>query len=47
MMLEVLRQDYIRTAWPKGLKERHLADILKARHQPSICWVRTMWGETC
>ena len=22
MMLEVLRQDYIRTAWSKGLKER-------------------------
>ena len=22
MMLEVLRQDYIRTAWAKGLKER-------------------------
>ena len=22
MMLEVLRQDYIRTAWAKGLRER-------------------------
>ena len=22
MMLEVMRQDYIRTAWAKGLKER-------------------------
>ena len=28
MMLEVLRQDYIRTAWSKGLKER----ILVIRH---------------
>ena len=32
MMLEVLRQDYIRTAWSKGLKERavvirHAADF--------------------
>ena len=24
MMLEVLRQDYIRTAWAKGLKEREV-----------------------
>jgi len=28
MMLEVLRQDYIRTAWSKGLKER----VIVARH---------------
>jgi peptide/nickel transport system permease protein len=28
MMLEVLRQDYIRTAWAKGLKER----IVVTRH---------------
>jgi len=28
MMLEVLRQDYIRTAWAKGLKER----IVVLRH---------------
>ncbi len=24
MMLEVLRQDYIRTAWSKGLREKHI-----------------------
>ena len=28
MMLEVLRQDYIRTAWSKGLKER----VVVVRH---------------
>jgi peptide/nickel transport system permease protein len=28
MMLEVLRQDYVRTAWAKGLKER----VVVARH---------------
>ena len=28
MMLEVLRQDYVRTAWAKGLKER----VVIARH---------------
>jgi peptide/nickel transport system permease protein len=28
MMLEVLRQDYIRTAWAKGLKER----VVVTRH---------------
>ena len=28
MMLEVLRQDYIRTAWSKGLKER----VVVTRH---------------
>jgi peptide/nickel transport system permease protein len=28
MMLEVLRQDYIRTAWAKGLKER----VVVVRH---------------
>ena len=31
MMLEVLRQDYIRTAWSKGLKER--VRSCEARHQ--------------
>ena len=28
MMLEVLRQDYVRTAWSKGLKER----VIVVRH---------------
>ena len=31
MMLEVLRQDYIRTAWAKGLRERVV--ITETRHQ--------------
>jgi len=41
MMLEVLRQDYIRTAWSKGLKER----IVIGRHAlknaliPVITWI--------
>ena len=32
MMLEVLRQDYIRTAWSKGLKER----VVVVRHAVKI-----------
>ncbi len=34
MMLEVLRQDYVRTAWAKGLRERVLVvrHVLKERH---------------
>jgi peptide/nickel transport system permease protein len=52
MMLEVLRQDYIRTAWAKGLKER----VIISRHAiknaliPVITlygiYVRTMLGGT-
>ena len=37
MMLEVLRQDYVRTAWSKGLKER----VIVVRHvikMPSFRW---------
>ena len=41
MMLEVLRQDYIRTAWAKGLLERSvfvnlLTDLLYASLDPRI-----------
>ena len=36
MMLEVLRQDYVRTAWSKGLKERAVVvrHAVKKRHHP-------------
>ena len=36
MMLEVLRQDYIRTAWSKGLKERAVIvrHAIKNAHHP-------------
>jgi peptide/nickel transport system permease protein len=42
MMLEVLRQDYIRTAWAKGLKER----VVVTRHalKNSLIPVITMIG---
>ena len=34
-MLEVLRQDYIRTAWSKGLKER----VVVIRHAVKKCLI--------
>ncbi len=53
MMLEVLRQDYIRTAWSKGLRER----VVVIRHAvknalipvvtratPSQVWGPSAWG---
>ena len=36
MMLEVLRQDYVRTAWAKGLRERLVIDLLYAYLDPRI-----------
>jgi len=42
MMLEVLRQDYIRTAWSKGLKERVV--ILRHALKNAIIPVVTMMG---
>ena len=40
MMLEVLRQDYIRTSWAKGLSEK----VVVIRHVPeSIC----SWQALC
>jgi len=42
MMLEVLRQDYIRTAWSKGLRER----VVITRHalKNALIPVITLWG---
>ena len=42
MMLEVLRQDYIRTAWSKGLKER--AVVLRHAVKNSLIPVVTLIG---
>jgi peptide/nickel transport system permease protein len=46
MMLEVLRQDYIRTAWSKGLKERVvvLRHALKNALIPVITIIGTQIG---
>ena len=41
-MLEVVRQDYIRTAWSKGLRERYI--ILKHAMKNSLIPVITMMG---
>ncbi len=44
MMLEVLRQDYIRTAWAKGLKER----VINIRHafKNALIPIITLFGVT-
>ena len=42
MMLEVLRQDYIRTAWAKGLKERVV--VMKHAMRNAMIPVVTMIG---
>jgi peptide/nickel transport system permease protein len=42
MLLEVLRQDYIRTAWAKGLRERII--VLKHGLRNSIIPVITVLG---
>ena len=42
MMLEVLRQDYIRTAWAKGLKERTI--IVRHAMKNALIPVVTIWG---
>jgi peptide/nickel transport system permease protein len=42
MMLEVLRQDYVRTAWSKGLRER--AVVLKHALRNAIIPVITILG---
>ena len=42
MMLEVLRQDYIRTAWSKGLKEK--AVVLRHAVKNAIIPVVTLVG---
>ncbi len=42
MMLEVLRQDYIRTAWSKGLTEWTI--VLRHTLKNAIIPVVTMWG---
>ena len=42
MMLEVLRQDYIRTAWSKGLKERVV--IIRHAMKNAIIPVVTLVG---
>ena len=42
MMLEVLRQDYIRTAWSKGLKERVV--VLRHALKNALIPVVTMIG---
>jgi len=42
MMLEVLRQDYIRTAWSKGLRERTV--ILRHALKNAVIPVVTMVG---
>ena len=43
MMLEVLRQDYIRTAWSKGLRERVVA-ISTGRGFPYwSVWRQPVW----
>jgi peptide/nickel transport system permease protein len=41
-MLEVLRQDYIRTAWAKGLAGRHV--ILRHALRNAMLPVMTVWG---
>jgi peptide/nickel transport system permease protein len=41
-MLEVLRQDYIRTAWSKGLKERRV--ILRHALRNTLIPVITLFG---
>ena len=42
MMLEVLRQDYIRTAWSKGLREKEV--VIKHAIKNSIIPVVSVWG---
>ena len=42
MMLEVLRQDYVRTAWAKGLKER--AVVMRHTLKNALIPVVTMAG---
>jgi peptide/nickel transport system permease protein len=42
MMLEVLRQDYIRTAWAKGLKERVV--IIRHALKNALIPVVTLFG---
>ena len=42
MMLEVLRQDYIRTAWAKGLRERVV--IIRHALKNALIPVVTVWG---
>jgi len=42
MMLEVLRQDYIRTVWAKGLKERTI--IVRHAMKNALIPVVTIWG---
>jgi len=41
-MLEVLRQDYVRTAWAKGLAARHV--ILRHALRNALLPVMTVWG---
>lgn len=41
-MLEVLRQDYVRTAWAKGLAGRHV--ILRHALRNALLPVMTVWG---
>jgi peptide/nickel transport system permease protein len=43
-MLEVVRQDYVRTAWSKGLRERTI--ILRHALKPSLIPVITLLGFT-
>jgi peptide/nickel transport system permease protein len=42
MMLEVLRQDYVRTAWAKGLTERHV--VIRHTLKNAIIPVITITG---
>jgi peptide/nickel transport system permease protein len=42
MMLEVLRQDYIRTAWSKGLKESLV--VLRHALKNALIPIVTIWG---
>ena len=42
MMLEVLRQDYIRTAWSKGLRERSV--VLEHALKNALIPVMTLFG---
>ena len=44
MMLEVLRQDYVRTAWAKGLKER--AVVMRHAIKNAFIPVITLIGYT-
>ena len=47
MMLEVLRQDYIRTAWAKGLKEqmRHaIKNALPGRHPGRLAIMENLFN---